>query len=135
MIARLLLQSTITTAAMGALLFASAGTLHWPSAWVFLATSAVHRTEKRFLSSDRLTSPRPNLARGDRTHAKGEATMFCKPPCPDEHDLSTIPDDSADRSGPKRSQALESHEVFGRLIAPETAGPERRLPPASLRTG
>jgi len=39
--------------------------------------------------------------------------MFCKPPCPDEHDLSTIPDDSADRSGPKRSKALESHEVFG----------------------
>lgn len=24
--------------------------------------------------------------------------MFCKPPCPDEHDLSTIPDDSGDRS-------------------------------------
>src|SRR3954471_24229905 len=41
MIARLLLQSTITTAAMGALLFASAGTMHWPSAWVFLATSAL----------------------------------------------------------------------------------------------
>src|SRR3954471_23560502 len=41
MIARLLLQSTITTAAMGALLFVTAGTLHWPSAWVFLATSAL----------------------------------------------------------------------------------------------
>src|SRR3954452_13966596 len=41
MIARLLLQSTITTAAMGALLFACAGTLHWPSAWVFLATCAL----------------------------------------------------------------------------------------------
>lgn len=26
---------------MGALLFASAGTLHWPGAWVFLATSAM----------------------------------------------------------------------------------------------
>lgn len=38
MIARLLLQNTITTAAMGALLFASAGTVRWPSAWVFLAT-------------------------------------------------------------------------------------------------
>ncbi|WP_407188926.1 methyltransferase family protein [Bradyrhizobium centrosematis] len=38
MIARLLLQNTITTVAMGALLFASAGTLRWPSAWVFLAT-------------------------------------------------------------------------------------------------
>jgi protein-S-isoprenylcysteine O-methyltransferase Ste14 len=35
------LQSTITTAAMGALLFACAGTLHWPSAWVFLAISAL----------------------------------------------------------------------------------------------
>ena len=40
MIARLFLQNTIFTAAMGALLFASAGTLHWPSAWVFLVTSA-----------------------------------------------------------------------------------------------
>ncbi|SFI18013.1 isoprenylcysteine carboxylmethyltransferase family protein [Bradyrhizobium sp. Gha] len=39
MIARLLLQNTIFTAAMGALLFASAGTLRWPSAWVFLITS------------------------------------------------------------------------------------------------
>jgi hypothetical protein len=66
---------------------------------------------------------------------KEDATMFCKLPCPDEHDLSTIPDNTADRSGPKRWQALESHDVFGRLIAPETAGPERGLPPASLRTG
>src|SRR3954447_25714041 len=41
MIARLLLQSTITTAAMGALLFASAGTLHWPAAWVFVLTSVL----------------------------------------------------------------------------------------------
>jgi len=40
-IARLFLQNTIFTAAMGALLFASAGTLRWPSALVFLATSAV----------------------------------------------------------------------------------------------
>lgn len=38
MITRLLLQNTITSVAMGALLFAAAGTLHWPSAWVFLAT-------------------------------------------------------------------------------------------------
>jgi protein-S-isoprenylcysteine O-methyltransferase Ste14 len=38
MIARLLLQNTITTVAMGALLFASAGTLRWPAAWAFLAT-------------------------------------------------------------------------------------------------
>ena len=38
MIARLLLQNTITTVAMGALLFAAAGTLRWPSAWLFLAT-------------------------------------------------------------------------------------------------
>lgn len=41
MIARLLLQNTITTAAMGALLFACAGTLHWPSAWAFLLTCAL----------------------------------------------------------------------------------------------
>lgn len=40
MIARLLLQNFTFTVAMGALLFASAGTLHWPSAWVFLAASA-----------------------------------------------------------------------------------------------
>lgn len=36
MIAKLLLQNTIVTVGMGALLFACAGTLHWPSAWVFL---------------------------------------------------------------------------------------------------
>lgn len=41
MISKLLLQNTITTVAMGALLFASAGTLQWPSAWVFLATCAL----------------------------------------------------------------------------------------------
>ncbi|MCK1476271.1 isoprenylcysteine carboxylmethyltransferase family protein [Bradyrhizobium sp. 197] len=41
MIAKLLLQNTITTVAMGALLFACAGTMHWPSAWVFLATCAL----------------------------------------------------------------------------------------------
>lgn len=41
MIAKLLLQNTITTAGMGALLFACAGTMHWPSAWVFLATCAL----------------------------------------------------------------------------------------------
>ncbi|MGX4803697.1 methyltransferase family protein [Bradyrhizobium guangdongense] len=41
MIARLLLQNTIFVIAMGVLLFASAGTLRWPSAWVFLVTSAV----------------------------------------------------------------------------------------------
>ncbi|MFK4506190.1 isoprenylcysteine carboxylmethyltransferase family protein [Bradyrhizobium daqingense] len=41
MIARLLLQNTIFVVGMGALLFASAGTLHWPSAWVFLVTSAL----------------------------------------------------------------------------------------------
>lgn len=38
MIARLLLQNTILTAAMGTLLFAAAGTLHWPGAWLLLAT-------------------------------------------------------------------------------------------------
>jgi protein-S-isoprenylcysteine O-methyltransferase Ste14 len=40
MIEKLLLQNTIFVVALGALLFASAGTLHWPSAWVFLAVSA-----------------------------------------------------------------------------------------------
>ena len=41
MIARLLLQNTVLTAGMGALLFAAAGTLHWPGAWVFLLTSVL----------------------------------------------------------------------------------------------
>ncbi|RXG90600.1 methyltransferase family protein [Bradyrhizobium vignae] len=41
MIARLLLQNTIFTIAMGALLFGAAGTLDWPSAWAFLITSAL----------------------------------------------------------------------------------------------
>ena len=41
MIARLLLQNTVLTAGMGALLFAVAGTLHWPGAWVLLVTSVV----------------------------------------------------------------------------------------------
>lgn len=41
MIAKLLLQNTIFVIALGALLFAAAGTLHWPAAWVFLVTSAI----------------------------------------------------------------------------------------------
>jgi protein-S-isoprenylcysteine O-methyltransferase Ste14 len=41
MIAKLLLQNTIFVVALGALLFASAGTLEWPAAWVFLAVSAI----------------------------------------------------------------------------------------------
>jgi protein-S-isoprenylcysteine O-methyltransferase Ste14 len=41
MIAKWLLQSLIWVAAMGALLFVPAGTLHWPAAWVFLATMAI----------------------------------------------------------------------------------------------
>lgn len=61
--------------------------------------------------------------------------MFCKPPCPDEHDLAAVSADSNHRSGPQHSQALGSQDAFGRLIAPETAGPERELPPASVRTG
>jgi protein-S-isoprenylcysteine O-methyltransferase Ste14 len=40
MIAKLLLQNTIFVIALGALLFVTAGTLHWPAAWVFLAVSA-----------------------------------------------------------------------------------------------
>ncbi len=41
MIAKWLLQTLIWIVAMGALLFVPAGTLHWPAAWVFLATLAV----------------------------------------------------------------------------------------------
>ena len=41
MIAKLLLQNTIFVVTLGALLFASAGTLDWPAAWVFLVTSAI----------------------------------------------------------------------------------------------
>jgi len=41
MIARLLLQNTLLIAAMGALLFAAAGTLHWPGAWAFLVISVL----------------------------------------------------------------------------------------------
>ncbi|WGD55618.1 isoprenylcysteine carboxylmethyltransferase family protein [Bradyrhizobium sp. CB1650] len=41
MIARLVLQNTIFVVGMGALLFASAGTMHWPGAWAMLITSAI----------------------------------------------------------------------------------------------
>jgi protein-S-isoprenylcysteine O-methyltransferase Ste14 len=41
MIAKLLLQNLIWIAAMGALLFVPAGTLHWAAAWVFLGTIAI----------------------------------------------------------------------------------------------
>ena len=41
MIAKWLSQTLIWIVAMGALLFVPAGTLHWPAAWVFLATLAV----------------------------------------------------------------------------------------------
>jgi protein-S-isoprenylcysteine O-methyltransferase Ste14 len=41
MLARLLLQNTIFVVAMGALLFASAGTMQWPGAWAMLITSAI----------------------------------------------------------------------------------------------
>jgi protein-S-isoprenylcysteine O-methyltransferase Ste14 len=40
MIAKLLLQNTGFVAVMGVLLFASAGTWHWPGAWTFLVISA-----------------------------------------------------------------------------------------------
>jgi protein-S-isoprenylcysteine O-methyltransferase Ste14 len=40
-IAKLVLQNLIWIVAMGALLFVSAGTLHWPEAWVFLGTIAI----------------------------------------------------------------------------------------------
>jgi hypothetical protein len=41
MIAKLLLQNLIWIVAMGAPLFAVAGTLHWPAAWIFLGTMAI----------------------------------------------------------------------------------------------
>jgi protein-S-isoprenylcysteine O-methyltransferase Ste14 len=41
MIAKWIWQSLLWTIAMGALLFAPAGTLHWPSAWLFLVTIAI----------------------------------------------------------------------------------------------
>ncbi|MCP3477267.1 isoprenylcysteine carboxylmethyltransferase family protein [Bradyrhizobium sp. CCGUVB1N3] len=41
MIARLLLQNSIVVVAMGALMFAGAGTLDWPSLWVWLIASAL----------------------------------------------------------------------------------------------
>ncbi|GLR90710.1 methyltransferase family protein [Bradyrhizobium iriomotense] len=41
MIARLLLQNSIVVVGMGALLFAGAGTLDWPGAWVILITAAL----------------------------------------------------------------------------------------------
>jgi protein-S-isoprenylcysteine O-methyltransferase Ste14 len=41
MIAKLLLQNLIWNAGLGALLFVSAGTLHWPAAWIFLAICAI----------------------------------------------------------------------------------------------
>jgi len=41
MIAKLLLQNTFFVFALGALLFASAGSLDWPAAWVFLVISAI----------------------------------------------------------------------------------------------
>ncbi len=41
MIAKLLLQNLVWVVVLGALLFVPAGTLHWPAAWVFLATLAV----------------------------------------------------------------------------------------------
>jgi protein-S-isoprenylcysteine O-methyltransferase Ste14 len=41
MIARLLLQNVLWTVGLGAVLFLPAGTLHWPAAWLYLATTAV----------------------------------------------------------------------------------------------
>jgi protein-S-isoprenylcysteine O-methyltransferase Ste14 len=41
MIARLLRQNLMWTVGLGALLFLPAGTLHWPAAWLYLATTAV----------------------------------------------------------------------------------------------
>ena len=41
MIARMLLQNLLWTVGLGALLLLPAGTLHWPAAWLYLATTAV----------------------------------------------------------------------------------------------
>lgn len=41
MVAKLFLQNTLYVLGLGAMLFAAAGTWHWPSAWVFLITSAI----------------------------------------------------------------------------------------------
>jgi hypothetical protein len=41
MIAKLILQTLLYIAGMGALLFIAAGTWHWPAAWLFLAAMAV----------------------------------------------------------------------------------------------
>ena len=41
MIAKLILQTLLYIAGMGALLFIAAGTWHWPAAWVFLASMAM----------------------------------------------------------------------------------------------
>jgi protein-S-isoprenylcysteine O-methyltransferase Ste14 len=41
MVVRRLVQNALWVIGMGVLLFASAGTLRWPAAWVFLATIAV----------------------------------------------------------------------------------------------
>lgn len=41
MIARLLLQTVLWVVGLGVLLFLPAGTLHWPAAWLYLATTAV----------------------------------------------------------------------------------------------
>jgi protein-S-isoprenylcysteine O-methyltransferase Ste14 len=41
MIARLLLQNVLWIVGLGAVLFLPAGTLHWPAAWLYLATTAV----------------------------------------------------------------------------------------------
>lgn len=40
MIVKLLLQNSFFVAAFGAVLFVSAGTLHWPAAWLYLIVSA-----------------------------------------------------------------------------------------------
>jgi protein-S-isoprenylcysteine O-methyltransferase Ste14 len=44
MIAKLLLQTLIWIAAMGALLFVPAGTPHWPQGWLFLSALAITGT-------------------------------------------------------------------------------------------
>jgi len=53
--------------------------------------------------------------------------MFCKPPCPDEHDLLSAPECSVDRPAAKPAQALASHEALRRAVAPDPT-----IPPVAL---
>jgi protein-S-isoprenylcysteine O-methyltransferase Ste14 len=76
MVAKLLLQNAFFVAGMGVLLFASAGTWHWPGAWTFLATSAVlgpacglwlAKTDPGLLAERLRLAPREDQPAADKT--------------------------------------------------------------------